>query len=184
MISLWGATMRRLAGEKDVAAIAEPEAGDKRFADPEWRSSPMFDFLRQAYVIATHWANELVRDAEGVPPQTREKAAFYLRQLAGALSPSNFVGTNPELLRATLEENAANLVRGMQMLAEDIEAGKGALKIRQSDASKFELGRDLATTPGKVVYRNHLIELIQYAPATETVLWPWSGVRGGIGGWT
>jgi polyhydroxyalkanoate synthase len=168
-ISLWGATMRRFTGE-DVPPVAEPEPGDKRFSDPEWRNNPMFDFLRQAYVIATRWANEMVDKAEDVAPSTREKASFYLRQVAGALSPSNFVGTNPELLRTTLAENAENLVRGMKMLAEDIEAGKGALKIRQSDNSKFQLGRDLAPSPGKVVYRNDLMELIQYAPTTPDVL--------------
>ncbi|MBX9761240.1 MAG: class I poly(R)-hydroxyalkanoic acid synthase [Beijerinckiaceae bacterium] len=167
-ISLWGATMRRFAGET-VPPVAEPDPGDKRFSDPEWRNNPMFDFLRQAYVIATRWANEMVDKAEDVDPATREKAGFYLRQIAGAVSPSNFIGTNPELLRTTLSENAENLVRGMKMLAEDIEAGRGALKIRQSDASKFELGRDLAMTPGKVVYRNELMELIQYAPQTPQV---------------
>ncbi len=168
-ISLWGATLRRFTGE-DVPPVAEPEPGDKRFSDPEWRNNPMFDFLRQAYVIATRWANEMVDKAEDVAPTTREKASFYLRQVAGALSPSNFVGTNPELMRTTLAENAENLVRGMKMLTEDIEAGKGSLKIRQSDGSKFQLGRDLAPSPGKVVYRNDLMELIQYAPSTPDVL--------------
>jgi len=168
LISLWGATMRRFAGE-EAPPVANEEPGDKRFADPEWRKNPLYDFLRQAYVITTQWANDMVARAEDVDPTTREKAAFYLRQIAGAVSPSNFIGTNPELLRATLAENAENLVRGMKMLAEDIEAGKGALKIRQSDASKFELGRDLATTPGKVVYRNDLMELIQYSPLTPEV---------------
>ena len=116
-------TMRRFAGE-NVPPVAAPDPGDKRFSDPEWRTNPMFDFLRQAYVIATRWANELVDKAEGVDPGTRDKAKFYLRQIAGALSPSNFIGTNPELLRTTLSENGENLVRGMKMLAEDIEAGK------------------------------------------------------------
>ena len=167
-ITLWGNTLRRFTGE-NVPPVAEPEPGDKRFADPEWKNNPLFDFLRQAYVITTRWANEMVDKADAVDPATREKANFYLRQVAGALSPSNFIGTNPELLRTTFAENAENLVRGMKMLAEDIEAGKGALKIRQSDASKFQLGRDLAMTPGKVVSRNDLMELIQYTPTTPDV---------------
>lgn len=167
LIALWGSTFRRFSGE-EVRPVAEPDPADRRFADPEWKTNPLFDFLRQAYAIATHWANDMVEQAE-VDPATRDKAAFYLRQVAGAISPSNFIGTNPELLRATLSENAENLVRGMKMLAEDIEAGKGALKIRQSDATKFELGRDMATTPGKVIFRNDLMELIQYAPATPDV---------------
>ncbi|MFZ9501987.1 MAG: class I poly(R)-hydroxyalkanoic acid synthase [Beijerinckiaceae bacterium] len=167
LIALWGSTFRRFSGE-EVRPVAEPDPADRRFADPEWKTNPLFDFLRQAYAIATHWANDMVEQAE-VDPATRDKAAFYLRQVAGAISPSNFIGTNPELLRATLSENAENLVRGMKMLAEDIEAGKGALKIRQSDGTKFELGRDMATTPGKVIFRNDLMELIQYAPATPDV---------------
>src|SRR2546423_8649734 len=91
-------------------------------------------------------------------------------QIANAVSPSNFVLTNPELLRETLASNAENLVRGMQMLAEDIEAGGGDLKIRQSDAAMFAVGRNLAVTPGKVIYQNDLMQLIQYAPSTKTVL--------------
>ncbi len=146
-----------------------PDPADKRFADPEWQLNPIFDFLRQAYGITVNWADQMVRDAEGLDPSTRDKAAFYVRQIASAVSPSNFVATNPELIRKTMEESGDNLVRGMHMLAEDIEAGKGRLRIRQSDTSKFALGVNMATTPGKVVFRNELIELIQYAPATETV---------------
>ena len=93
-----------------------------------------------------------------------------MRQLVNAASPSNFIFTNPELLRTTLKENAENLVRGTHMLAEDIEAGGGELKIRQSDATKFEVGRNLAVTPGKVIHQNELMQLIQYAPTTATVL--------------
>ena len=168
LIELWGHTWRRLSGEEQAPAAA-PQS-DKRFKDPDWSANPLFDFLRQAYQITTNWANNMVTDAEGVDPFTREKAQFYVRQIAGAMSPSNFVATNPELLRATLAQSGDNLVRGMKMLAEDIEAGKGSLKIRQSDASKFVLGRDMATSPGKVVFRNDLIELIQYSPVTPQAI--------------
>jgi polyhydroxyalkanoate synthase len=109
----------------------------------------------------------MVERTEDLDPHTREKARFYVKQIAGALSPSNFVATNPELLRETMQQNGENLVRGMKMLAEDIEAGKGELKIRQSDASAFEVGVNIATTPGKVIFRNEIMELIQYAPATD-----------------
>ena len=105
-----------------------------------------------------------------VDEHTRHKAEFYVRQIGNAVSPSNFVLTNPELMRETLSSNAENLVRGMHMLAEDIEAGHGNLKIRQSDASKFAVGKNLALTPGKVIFQNDLMQLIQYTPATETVL--------------
>jgi polyhydroxyalkanoate synthase len=166
---LWGATLRRAQGE-EVKPIAEPEAKDPRFADPEWKENPVFDFVKQAYLVTSNWANDLVEKADGLDPHTRDKARFYVKQIAGAVSPSNFLATNPELLRQTLAENGENLVRGMKMLAEDVEAGGGELKIRQSDPTRFEVGVNLANTPGKVVFRNELIELIQYAPTTPTVL--------------
>lgn len=168
-IDLWSNTLRKMTGEADAPAIAPPDPSDKRFADPEWQQNPLFNFLQQAYSLTTNWANALVDHAEGVDPATRERAQFYLRQIAGAVSPSNFLATNPELIRATLQENGENLVRGMKMFAEDVEAGKGQLKIRQSDPTKFVLGVNMAATPGKVVFRNDLFELIQYTPTTETV---------------
>jgi polyhydroxyalkanoate synthase len=167
-VELWASTLHRLQGE-DAAPVAAPDASDKRFADPQWRANPYFDFLKQAYVLTTRWAQDLVERAEDLDPHTREKARFYLRQVTSALSPSNFIATNPELLRTTLAESGENLVRGLKMMAEDIDAGGGNLRIRQSDASKFELGVNLAATPGKVVFRNELMELIQYAPTTPTV---------------
>ena len=168
-LDLWASAVKRLAGE-ETAPIATPAPGDKRFADPEWTQNQFFDFLKQAYLLTARWADKLVNDAAELNPHTRQKAEFYVRQIANALSPTNFVLTNPELLRETLLSNAANLVRGMHMLAEDIQTGGGHLKIRQSDASMFEVGRNLATSPGKVIFQNELMQLIQYAPSTETVL--------------
>jgi polyhydroxyalkanoate synthase len=167
-LDLWAAAAKRLAGE-DSAPVATPDPGDKRFADPEWSSNQFYDFLKQAYLVSTRWANQMVSDAT-LEPHTKQKAEFYVRQIGNALSPSNFVLTNPELLRETLTSNADNLVRGMHMLAEDIEIGGGDLKIRQSDASMFEVGRNLALSPGKVVFQNELMQLIQFAPSTATVL--------------
>jgi polyhydroxyalkanoate synthase len=167
-LALWSNTLRRLSGEP-APAVVPYDPADKRFADPEWRLSPVFDFLRQAYGITVNWADRMVRDAEGLDQPTRDRAGFYVRQIASAIAPSNFVATNPELLRETLKQSGDNLVRGMHMLAEDIEAGKGHLRIRQSDTSKFRLGSNMAATPGKVVFRNDLIELIQYAPTTDKV---------------
>jgi polyhydroxyalkanoate synthase len=168
-LDLWASAVRRLAGEEAPPVIA-PDPKDRRFADPEWSSNQFFDFVKQAYLLTVHWAERLVQDARGLDEHTRRKAEFYVRQIANAVSPSNFVLTNPELFRETLTSNADNLVRGMQMLAEDIEAGHGDLKIRQSDSSMFEVGRNLAATPGKVIFENDLMQLIQYAPATATVL--------------
>ena len=298
-LDLWASAAKRLTGE-DSAPVVAPEAGDKRFADPEWSSNQFYDFLKQAYLLSTRWARQLVADAADLDPHTRLKAEFYVRQITNAVSPSNFVLTNPELLRETVAEqcrqpgprwrstgwrtrsalemqnrlgkayldlghrrqsgsparrsppsraeagdkrfpirngrrtsttisssrlicsralgqaagqrrrrprsahqakaefyvrqitnavspsnfvltnpellretvlsNADNLVRGMRMLAEDIETGGGDLKIRQSDASMFAVGRNLATTPGKVIFQNELMQLIQYAPSTPMVL--------------
>ncbi|ACA20091.1 poly(R)-hydroxyalkanoic acid synthase, class I [Methylobacterium sp. 4-46] len=169
MLALWGSTLQRMQGEA-VTPVAMPDPRDKRFAAPEWSTNPMFDFLKQGYLITTRWAEILVDEAEGLDDHTRAKARFYVRQLSSALSPSNFLATNPELIRDTMRESGANLVRGMRMLAEDVEAGRGELRVRQTDPGRFEIGVNMASTPGEVVFRNDLIELIQYAPQTETVL--------------
>jgi polyhydroxyalkanoate synthase subunit PhaC len=168
-LDLWATAARRLAGEP-TRPIASPDPRDKRFADPEWSSNQYFDFLKQAYLVTSDWAKHLVDDANELEPATRQKAEFYMRQLVNAASPSNFIFTNPELLRTTINENAENLVRGTHMLAEDIAAGGGELRIRQSDPSKFEVGRNLALSPGKVIHQNELMQLIQYAPTTGKVL--------------
>ena len=167
-LDLWASAAKRLTGE-EAAPVVAPAPNDKRFADPEWTSNQFFDFLKQAYLLSARWADKMVSDAADLDPHVKRKAEFYVRQIANALSPSNFVLTNPELLRETLTSNADNLVRGMRMLAEDIEAGGGDLKIRQSDASMFAVGRNLATTPGKVIFQNDLMQLLQYAPSTATV---------------
>jgi polyhydroxyalkanoate synthase len=168
-LDLWGSSMRRLAGEPAAPTI-EPSPRDKRFKDPEWKSNQFFDFVMQGYLLTTQWARDLVVNAEGLDPHTRKKAEFYVQQITNALAPSNFVLTNPEVLRETLASSGDNLVRGMKMLAEDIEAGHGSLRIRQSDPSNLVVGVNMATTPGKVVFQNELMQLIQYTPSTENVL--------------
>jgi len=168
-LDLWAGAAKRMAGEPADPAVA-PDPKDKRFSDPEWSQNQFFDFLKQAYLLTSQWGERLVKDAAGVDEHTRAKAEFYVKQIANAISPSNFVLTNPELLRETLSSNAENLVRGMTMLGEDITAGQGNLKIRQSDSSQFEVGRNLALTPGKVVFQNDLMQLLQYEPTTKDVL--------------
>lgn len=168
-LDLWGSSVRRLAGEQAPPAI-EPSPRDKRFSDPEWKSNQFFDFVMQLYLLTTQWAQDLVRNADGLDAHTRKKAEFYVQQITNALAPSNFVLTNPEVLRETLASNGDNLVRGMKMLAEDIEAGRGTLRIRQSDPTNLVVGVNMATTPGKVIFQNDLMQLIQYTPTTENVL--------------
>lgn len=168
-LDLWGSAARRMTGEQAAPAI-EPSPRDKRFKDPEWKTNQFFDFVLQLYLLTTQWAETLVKNADGLDPHTRKKAEFYVQQISNAIAPSNFVFTNPEVLRETLASNGDNLVRGMKMLAEDIEAGHGTLRIRQSDPSNLVVGVNMATTPGKVIYQNDLMQLIQYTPSTETVL--------------
>ncbi len=165
---LWNNAVLRMLGQ-EVTPVAEPEPGDNRFKDPDWSQNPYFDFWKQAYLITSRWADDLLDKTEGLDERTRQKAEFYLRQVSSALSPSNFPMTNPEVLRETLKSNAENLVKGMSYLAEDMSQSGDLLRISQTDASAFEVGRNLATTPGKVVYQNDLLQLIQYAPSTETV---------------
>jgi len=168
-LDLWAGAVKRMAGEQ-ADPVAAPEPRDKRFSDPEWSQNQFFDFLKQSYLLTAQWADKLVKDAAGVDERTRKKAEFYVKQIANAISPSNFVLTNPELLRETLSSNGENLVRGMHMLSEDIKAGQGVLKISQSDPSMFDVGRNLATTPGKVVFQNELMQLIQYEATTKNAL--------------
>jgi polyhydroxyalkanoate synthase len=168
-MDLWAMTVKRMAGET-TEAVKAADPKDRRFSDPDWNNNPFFDALKQAYLLTTDWAERMVREAEGIDDHTKRKAEFYVKQISNAISPSNFVLTNPELFRETLGSSGENLVRGMRMLTEDIEAGKGDLRIRQSDSSLFEVGKNLATTPGKVVFENDLIQVIQYTPVTEKVL--------------
>ncbi len=170
-MSVWANAIQRL-GSNDIPVedVIKPERGDKRFQDPEWGRNAFFDFLKQTYLVTSRWAADLVEHAEGLDEHTRHKASFYVKQVANAISPSNFILTNPELFRETVASNGENLVRGMKMLAEDIAAGKGELKLRQADYSHFEIGRNIAVTPGKVVGRSDVAEIIQYEPSTRKVL--------------
>ncbi|OYX69252.1 MAG: class I poly(R)-hydroxyalkanoic acid synthase [Rhizobiales bacterium 32-66-11] len=167
-ISVWSAALKKMSGEA-AEAVTAPDPKDARFKDPEWNSNPFFDALKQTYLVTTHWADAMVKEADGLDPHVKHKAEFLVRQLTNAISPSNFILTNPELLRETLNSNGENLVRGMKHFTEDLIEGNGDLRIRQTDLSAFEVGRNLATTPGKVVFETDLMQLIQYAPTTPSV---------------
>lgn len=165
---LWGRSVRRFLGE-EVEAVAEPEKGDHRFKDADWTERQYFDFWKQAYLLTAKWAEEMVDDVEGLDESTKRRAEFYVNQISSALSPSNFALTNPEVMRETLASNGENLVKGISHLADDISRSKDLLRIRQTDLDAFEVGRNLAVTPGKVVFQNDIIQLIQYSPTTEEV---------------
>ncbi|MFT4001916.1 MAG: class I poly(R)-hydroxyalkanoic acid synthase [Rhizobium sp.] len=167
--SLWTKTMQRLGGDSPGEAEAEP-VKDKRFADEDWQKNPFFDFLKQTYLLTAGWAEKLVGEADGLDEHTRHKAVFYTKQITAAFSPTNFIATNPQVYRETIASNGENLVRGMKMLAEDISFGHGELRLRQTDMTKFAVGRDMALTPGKVIAQSDVCQVIQYEPATDKVL--------------
>lgn len=167
-IDLLQSTTRRLMGH-EAAPVAQPSRADKRFKDPDWQNNVVFDLMKQSYLLASQWLDQQVRGTEGVDEHTRKKAEFYVKQFANAFSPSNFLLTNPEVLRTTLRTSGENLVLGMQHLLEDVERGHGKLQIQQTDMKAFEVGRNIALTPGKVVFQNDLIQLLQYEPTTEKV---------------
>ncbi len=168
-MNIWNSTLKRMAGEEQEP-IVMPTNADKRFKDSQWDDNNFFDFIKQMYLQTSFWAEELVDGAEELDDHTRHKAGFYVRQISNAMSPSNFILTNPELLRETMSSNAGNLVKGMKLLAEDIKAGHGDLRIRQTDPDKFEVGVNVAVTPGKIIGQNDVCQLIQYTPTTEKVL--------------
>ncbi|WP_395647343.1 class I poly(R)-hydroxyalkanoic acid synthase [Terricaulis sp.] len=147
----------------------EEPARDKRFRDPEWRSNPAFSMLRETYLATSDFINDLISKTEGVDDATKRKAAFFIKQAVDAASPSNFLMTNPAALRELLRTHGESLVKGVDNLAEDLKRGRGALAISQTDLDAYKLGVNVATTPGKVVFRNRVFELIQYTPTTEKV---------------
>ena len=166
--NVWTRSLSRMSGE--AQAPDETIKKEKRFADEDWQRNPFFDFLRQVYVTTSDWAEKMVEEAEGLDPHTRHKASFYVKQIMAALSPANFVATNPELYRETVASSGANLVKGMELLAEDIRAGGGELRLRQTDASKFAIGVNIALTPGKVIAQSDVCQVVQYEPSTDKVL--------------
>jgi polyhydroxyalkanoate synthase len=167
-LQIWQNTLQRLTGAQPQP-VAEPDVGDNRFKDPEWSANPYFDFWKQSYLLTTQWADELLSRTDGLDERTRHQAEFLLKQLASAISPSNFPATNPEVVRETFKSNGQNLVEGMRLLLGDLERSGDLLKISQTDTSAFEVGRNIAVTPGKVVFQNELLQLVQYAPTTEKV---------------
>jgi polyhydroxyalkanoate synthase len=167
-LKLWQATSLKMMGQ-EAAPVIEPAKGDKRFKAKEWTENTLFDYIKQSYLLTARWLKDTVHQAEGLDPQDARKLDFYTQQFINAMSPTNFAMTNPEVLKATIDSQGKNLVKGLENLLRDLERGHGKLAISQTDMEAFEVGKNIATTPGKVVFRNELIELIQYAPSTDTV---------------
>ncbi len=167
-MNLWQSTASRMLGG-DNKPVAEPDSGDRRFKDSAWEENVVFDYIKQSYLLTAKWMQRTVEEVEGLDDKTRRKVDFYTRQFADAMAPSNFVMTNPEVLRATIESGGENLLKGLENLLEDLERGNGKLSIKMTDPDAFKVGDNVATTPGKVVFQNELMQLIQYSPTTETV---------------
>ena len=165
---LWENTARRMAGE-DVEPAAAPEPGDRRFKDDAWSENPLYDHIKQSYLLASKFMLSTVRETEGLDAHTAHKVDFYTRQFIDALAPTNFAMTNPEVARRTVETGGENLVQGLSNMLEDLERGQGQLRVRMTDLEKFKLGENVAVTPGKVVFENDLMQLLQYVPTTEAV---------------
>ncbi len=165
---LWQASWMKMLG-LGGAAVAEPSKGDSRFKHEDWSSNFLYDYIKQSYLIAARHIQHAVSDVEGLPEESQKKVAFFTRQYVDALAPSNFVVTNPQVLRETLESGGENLLRGLNNLLADIEKGEGQLRISMTDEQAFQLGKNVATTPGKIVYQTELMQLIQYQPATQQV---------------
>lgn len=165
---LWQRAAERLLGEEGAPYI-EPDSRDRRFKDEAWQDNVVFDFLKQSYLLTARWLQHTVHDVSGLEPHTARKIDFYTRQFVDAISPSNFLMTNPEVLKATLESRGENLVKGLQNLLKDLERGHGSLRISMTDINAFAVGKNLAVTKGKVVYQNDLMQLIQYEATTKEV---------------
>ena len=165
-LAVWQTTAERMfmlrARDTDVPK-------DKRFKHPEWSENPVFSFVKDSYLVAAESILSAVRDVKGMDRATARKVDFYTRQFVDAISPSNFIATNPEVLSATLESGGQNLLRGLENLLDDLGRGDGRLAITMTDMKAFRLGENIATSPGKIIFQNELMQLIQYRPSTNEV---------------
>jgi polyhydroxyalkanoate synthase len=167
-MDLWKSTARRMAGDAPEPVV-EPGKGDKRFADPDWSENPVFDVMKQSYLLTSNWLNGLIAEVEGVDPLSKRRVEFFMKMLTDAFSPSNFLASNPAALREVIATNGESLLKGMENFAGDLERGGGQLSISQTDFSPFKVGENIATAPGKVVFQNELIQILQFEPTTEKV---------------
>jgi polyhydroxyalkanoate synthase len=167
-LELWQSAARK-AGGQSVEPVVVPAKGDKRFNDPDWADNPVFDVIKQSYLLTSNWLNALVSEVDNVDPMTKRRVEFFMKMLTDAFSPSNFLVSNPAALREAMSTQGQSLLRGTENFAADLERGGGQLSISQTDYEMFEIGRNVATAPGKVVFQNDLLQLLQFTPTTEQV---------------
>ena len=163
-VALWSAMLGRKPGEAGEPVVA-PEAGDRRFTAPEWSESPLFDYVRQAYLVNAGFLKQVADEMPIADGRAKSRIQFLTRQYIDALAPSNFAATNPEFIKAAIETKGESITQGIKNLIADLEKGR----ISMTDDSAFEVGRNLAVSPGAVVFENDLMQLIQYSPLTEKV---------------
>jgi len=168
-MDLWRNTALKMMGQEGVEAGIKPAKDDRRFRDEAWKESQIFDFIKQSYLLTSRWVETTVADVDGLDAQTQRKVSFYTKQFVDAIAPTNFAHTNPEVLRATVESNGENLIKGLENLLHDLEKGNGRLRVSMTDESAFSVGQNVAATPGKVVFQNKMLQLIQYSPTTDKV---------------
>ncbi|MDZ7840593.1 MAG: class I poly(R)-hydroxyalkanoic acid synthase [Gammaproteobacteria bacterium] len=167
-VALWQSTMRRMMG-MEAEPVADVDKSDRRFRAEEWSSNPVFQHIKQAYVLGANYLETVLDPEDVLDDKESEKLGFFTQQFIDAMAPTNFAATNPEVLRETIESKGENLLRGWENFLSDLESGEGKLQITMTDPEAFELGKNVATTPGKVVFQNEMLQLIQYEPSTDKV---------------
>lgn len=167
-IDLWGNTMLKFYGAVDEEQ-KQSRASDRRFRHDAWQEQPFFDYIKQSYLLTANTILSLVNEVEGVDEKTAQKATFYTKQFLDAMAPGNFIMTNPEVIENTIQSKGENLLKGLQNFCKDFDPDSGQLRIRMADLDAFELGKNVAVSPGKVIFQNNMMQLIQYAPTTAEV---------------
>ena len=167
-LKLYQQSVSRMFGIK-FEPVIEPEPDDRRFLDDAWIDNPLYDFIKQSYLLTARWMRETVNNSGDLDRNIAKKVNFFTERYLDAMSPTNFAATNPAVVEKTLETKGANLVMGLKNLLQDLERGNGQLRTRMTDEQAFEVGVNVGTTPGKIVFQNRMMQLIQYSPATEKV---------------
>ncbi|MFT5391332.1 MAG: polyhydroxyalkanoate synthase, partial [Gammaproteobacteria bacterium] len=167
-MALWQNLGQRALG-MDAEAVIKPASSDRRFRDEAWQENPLFDFIKQSYLLTSKFMTDALPEAESGDDKRSAQLNFHTQQFIDAMSPSNFAATNPAVLRETVSSGGENLVNGLKNLLGDLERGKGQLRVKMTDTDKFEVGKNVGTTAGKVVFETPLMQLIQYEPTTPTV---------------
>ena len=166
MGELWQRQILRASGEAAEPLVA-PDRADRRFKDEAWSEQLVFDYVKQSYLVASRWLQGTVAEVDNLDPATKTKVEFYTRQFVDALSPSNFALTNPTVLKHAADTKGESLLKGLRQLLDDLDRGKGDLKISMTNEEAFQVGENIAISPGKVIFQNELMQLLQYDPTTE-----------------